>query len=738
MRSSFSLALPFALFLAASAVACGSGDDDPGDGGDQTEGTGGTGATGGSATAGKGGSTTAGKGGSATAGKGGSAGTSGSAGSAQAGKGGSSTAGSGGSGQGGSGTAGTAGSSTAGSGGSGQAGSGTAGSGGSGTAGKGGSGSAGKGGSGTAGKGGSAGSGQAGSGQAGSGQAGSGQAGSGQAGSGQAGSGSVITPDDPGAADVQIKVDATADVHPISRFIYGTNMPEWNGKGKNLTAARLGGNRWTAYNWENNASNAGSDWNHQNDDYLGGGNTPGEAVRAPTAAAAAADAAMLVTIPMVGYVAADKNGGGDVNQTPNYLQTRFKKSVPTKGSAFTTTPSTSDDSVYQDEFVSFLLGKFPGAATDPTHPIFFSMDNEPDLWNSTHARIHPKPVGYAELEDDNLKYAAAVKSVAPDATVFGPVNYGWAGFVNLQDAPDANGKDFIEDFLDKMSAAEQKAGKRLVDVLDVHWYPEAQGDGVRIVDDGSSNGLYEARMQAPRSLWDAGYKETSWITQWSTLGPINLIPRLKQKIASHYPGTKLSFSEYFYGGGTHISGGIAEADVLGIFGRDDVFWATLWYGAAKQGDFIYAAMAMYRNFDGAGGSFGDTSVQTSTDKPETSSAYGSIDAANPGRTVIVVINKESTARTAGIAVTQTVAYGTAHVYQLTSASAAPVKGADIPITKTNAFTYSMPARSVSTIVLELRGVIWIAGARSGRAGGPILRSIMSRPPVCLARTVWEK
>ena len=37
---------------------------------------------------------------------------------------------------------------------------------------------------------------------------------------------------------------------------------------RNLTINRLGGNRWTAYNWENNASNAGSDYNHQSDNYL--------------------------------------------------------------------------------------------------------------------------------------------------------------------------------------------------------------------------------------------------------------------------------------------------------------------------------------------------------------------------------------------------------------------------------------------------------------------------------------
>src|SRR4051794_15362226 len=81
------------------------------------------------------------------------------------------------------------------------------------------------------------------------------------------------------AAPVTFTIDATAAVHPISRWIYGINEFALGGTAwPNLTFRRVGGNRWTAYNWVNNASNAGSDFIFQNDDYLGGGNTPGGAV----------------------------------------------------------------------------------------------------------------------------------------------------------------------------------------------------------------------------------------------------------------------------------------------------------------------------------------------------------------------------------------------------------------------------------------------------------------------------
>ena len=144
--------------------------------------------------------------------------------------------------------------------------------------------------------------------------------------------------------------------------------------------------------------------------------------------------------------------------------------------------------MYADEFVSWLESQFPTAQTDATRRIFYMLDNEPDLWASTHSEIHPDPVTYAEMIQRSTDFAAAIKAVAPNALVFGPVDYGWEGYITLQNAPDANNRDFLDFYLDSMKTAEQTAGKRLVDVLDVHWYPEATGDKKRITDDGTERG----------------------------------------------------------------------------------------------------------------------------------------------------------------------------------------------------------------------------------------------------------
>ncbi|MCC7535717.1 MAG: glycoside hydrolase family 44 protein [Deltaproteobacteria bacterium] len=513
--------------------------------------------------------------------------------------------------------------------------------------------------------------------------------------------GPPMPPGDAGPADVRFTVSATDGVHAISPFIYGSNQGDLGARPeRRLTLARSGGNRMTAYNWENNASNAGSDWMHQNDDYLGGGDTPGEVVRSFVESTHAAGAAALITIPIVDYVAADKNGGGDVAATPDYLSTRFRQSRARKMAPFTATPDTTDAFVYQDELVAFVDGAFPYHRADPLRRIFFSLDNEPDLWSHTHARIHPDPVGYQELVDRSVEHASAIKDVVPEAVVFGPVSYGWAGYVNLQEAPDAMGRDFLDFYLQQMAAAERTSGRRLLDVLDLHWYPEAQGGGQRIVVDDASDAVAEARMQAPRSLWDDGYTEDSWITMWSTEGPIRLLPRLREKIAAHYPGTRLAFTEYYYGGGGDISGGIAQADVLGAFGREDVFAACLWHLGETDDRFIYGAFRMFRNFDGAGGAFGDVSIAATTDDVERTSVYASMGSTSPDRVVLVAINRANEPLVAAVTVTHGTRFARATVHRLTRDSADPVAGGELPITELNAFGYEMPARSVSTLVLS--------------------------------------
>ena len=527
-------------------------------------------------------------------------------------------------------------------------------------------------------------------------------------------------------ADISATVNG-ASTFPISRYIYGANFIDdassWNNQAfpAEMAFNRMGGNRLSAYNWENNFSNAGNDYIYSNDGFLSGSSTPGEAVRARAQAAFNKGQAFMATIPMLGYVAADGNGSVTVTDADraNRLATRFKVSKAVKGKAFTLTPNASDATVYQDEFVNWFNTTFPGRATHPTAPVFFSLDNEPDIWTSTHQEIQsnyndnsatPRIQTYTGFTDTSVVYAKAVKSAMPGALVFGPAVAGFTGVVNLQRYPTPDPvygtQIFFDVYLDRMAAASAADGRRLLDVLDLHFYDEQEVDGNnRINSDGQPQtaAMIAARLQAPRSLWDPTFTENSFVARYLG-GPIRLLPRLRDEIAAHYPGTKIAITEYSYGRLGDISGGVTQADVLGVFGREGLFAAALWpIGSASAsgqplGPYAYGmgAFRMFRNYDGAGGAFGDTGLSATTSDVPNSSVYASRTAS--GKTVLIVINKASTSKVLRVTLSGVGSPTGAQVWRMVDGTPNPTRSTDVTISG-GVMTYTMPALSVSTLAL---------------------------------------
>src|SRR5208283_3242353 len=108
-----------------------------------------------------------------------------------------------------------------------------------------------------------------------------------------------------------ITINTTQEVAPISPYIYGTNDDSF-GDSSDFTCMRMGGNRLTGYNWETNASNAGTDYLNESDNYMcgvenltaGQCSTSGMVYNAFVSNNNSKGYASLVTIPMAGYVAA--------------------------------------------------------------------------------------------------------------------------------------------------------------------------------------------------------------------------------------------------------------------------------------------------------------------------------------------------------------------------------------------------------------------------------------------------
>jgi fibronectin type 3 domain-containing protein len=518
------------------------------------------------------------------------------------------------------------------------------------------------------------------------------------------------------AADVTITVNP-AIAKPISPYIYGINFYSGvTGAPPLLTMDRDGGNRWTAYNWETNASNAGSDYLYENDDYLSPSTVPAEAVRSFIAGDQAVDAASLVTFQLQGLVSGDESGPVSTANPPD--MTRFKTVVDKKSTVssvpFTLTPPTTDANVYMDEFIWALDQKFSGMGifgASPTHPTFISLDNEPELWNSTHLEVQgPTPVTSDNYITKTINLSKALKDQFPDVVIFGPVHYGFQGIYNWQGELSAtpNGTNWFPDkYLQALKTASTTYGKPLVDIYDFHWYVEEyDSNGTRALDLTSTTltaAQVQLIVQSPRALWDPTFTDSTnsnpWIYQELGSTPINLLGRLQAKINAENPGMKISITEYENGGWNHIAGTIAQADNLGIFGAQGLFAASFW---PPNGTYSYALAGFraFRGFDGANASFGDTSLQAASSNVQNVAVYASTDSTTPGRTVFVAINRSASAQVT--AINGAALSGTAYLYQMTATSAqgqnpvAPVSIGTMTVSGSS-LTITLPALSVTTI-----------------------------------------
>jgi len=514
------------------------------------------------------------------------------------------------------------------------------------------------------------------------------------------------TPIDGG--DLPIEVTPSRVVRPISPYVYGINMQQFADSG--ATVRRMGGNRQTGYNWETNASNAGSDYNHQSDEWsctsMGYKNCNEPAALFVDFALANREAKIesLVTVPLVDYVTADKNG--PVQEKDKAPSKRWNRSYAQKPGPYAATPDLSDGAVYEDELVNYLTQKLGKAGAGGVR--FYSLDNEPALWPATHPRIHPEKTRYEEMVTRTEATAAAITKIDPGAEVLGAVAFGWSEYMSLSDAPDAKEQNakygtYLDYFLASMKNLEAEHHRRLVHALDVHWYPEARG-AKRITDKDLSPKTVAARLQAPRSLWDPTYVEKSWIAAALGGKPIRLIPWLLERIAERYPGTKLAMTEYDYGAPDHISGGLAEVDALGVFGREGMYLANYWGQGVGPGllpKYIKPAFKLYRNYDGKGGTYGDTAVAAAPADQAKASVFAATDSKRAGQLTIIVINKDQRAAYNGKIDIKDGKYGKAHVFTL-DGSSPDVRALPDAEIKNNQLAYRLPPLSATLFVCEGR------------------------------------
>jgi hypothetical protein len=160
----------------------------------------------------------------------------------------------------------------------------------------------------------------------------------------------------------------------------------------------------------------------------------------------------------------------------------------------------------------------------------------------------------------------------------------------------------VEWYLGKLHEEEQKRGVRILDILDLHYYPQAD----KVYSSATDRATSALRVRSTRSLWDKTYVDESWIND-----RIALLPRMRDWVDKNYPGRGISIGEWNFGGEDHISGALAIAEALGRFAQFGVTSAFYWL-APPRGSAGAEGFLAYRNFDGKGARFLDWYVPTTS------------------------------------------------------------------------------------------------------------------------------
>jgi len=552
-----------------------------------------------------------------------------------------------------------------------------------------------------------------------------------------------------------LAVNAAAARHAISPLIYGVN--EWTDSGLSavmrIGVRRWGGDNATSYNWQLDIKNNDADW-YFTTYMVGDGVTSTfdlfheRNLQTGTAT--------LGTVPVLDWTP-KAPPAGSVLQPGGVLSCSFSVAkygaqMPSNTANCTASPFGGACAVDPYETacgsgVSAATGKSilndPNDVYLPITPEFagqwvqsikstygpanlggvhmWSLDNEPEWWDGVHADMYHQLASYDDVLARDIATAKAVKTADGSALITGPVPAGWWGMLfsktdmqsgwntypycywdNPIDQNNHNKLPWLVYYLQQMKQFEQQNGYRLLDYLDVHGYITPPGIGF---DTNYSSANTALRLSSTRAFWDTnyivpGYTNCSgYADATGTQVAPALVPTMRSWVSQNYPGTKTAITEYNWGALEDITGAVAQADLLGIFGREQLDMATMWpdggFQAGVPGAF---AFQIFLNYDGNGGQFGETSVSATSGNPDTLSIFAA--QRHDSALTVLVLNKTAAAITDSITVNGFSPASAAQAWQYSPANLSAIvrQTPDLGVAG-GSVTATFPAYSLTMLVL---------------------------------------
>jgi hypothetical protein len=551
-----------------------------------------------------------------------------------------------------------------------------------------------------------------------------------------------VNPVRPAAATAAIELGKAA--HAVSPHVFGVNWaPPETLRDIGAGGNRWGGNRATKYNWKDDVDSAGNDWFFLNSYGVEPGTPETEkSYYRFVKDTLGAKVPVNFTIPITPWIAQKHPTKGQrycsypTSVFPNQPETDGQGCGngrgPDKKPIWGNDPNlgmTKNSPELQKQFVETLVKLFGPAAKGGVE--FYTLDNEPGLWMHTHRDSMPKGVSAEELVRWNLEYAAAIKAADPTAKVVGfaawgvkelagsNVDYFKEGAADAYKLPEEasfqevkkhGGDTQLVYFLKEAKKAEAKAGKRLIDVIDVHWYHElwaktSLGRSERTLGDVPYDPVFTpVQFESLREWWDPTFVPTkpleSWTFDadpqkdrlWRPYHPI--IPALKKLLETHYPGTRLAVNEYDNGSPEQYHGALLRAAALGFFMREDLYMAQNWHQTGRD-KFTYFAQKLYGNYDGRGAKVGGRYVPAASSNADVY-AFG---AERGATTTVVLVNRN---RTTPVDATVTLSKQAKRVRTVTLAESAGLRLVE-RATKSQGKTVKVNVPAFAAMLVEITG-----------------------------------
>jgi hypothetical protein len=516
----------------------------------------------------------------------------------------------------------------------------------------------------------------------------------------------------PSFSAVEIQVDLSKGRRPISPYIYGRNNNVSDAPSSPMSAANVtlyndaglrmtrdgGGNNSTKYNWRRKITSH-PDW--YNNVYAHDWDFAAQSIqqRLPLTAG-------LFTLQLLGKAASNTQ-----NNYPDFGDGSNASKNWAGGGGPTPTPHDGNPDLYlmdwpADSTTAILDFWFRPAAQgglglDSTRFRYWNMDNEPEVWNSTHDDVVKDTITAEAYMAKYFAVAKLARQKFPGIKLVGPVftnEWQWWNWNNHF----VGGLPWMEYFIKRVAQEQVASGLRLLDVLDFHYYQGANANATdehlvtqlhRIWYDTTYNWPWANGSKAYPSGWDESRKKQY------------IFKRCEDWFAKYLGqnhGVTIGMTETGISG-INIDGSLASVwygSQLGTFADHGVEVFTPWYWNRGQWETLHL---FSKNAKGI-------RVESVSNLDTTVSAYSSVNATGDSATVILINRDKGATQSAHVTFAHFTPNAGAHnVLELSSLPT----GSETFVSETNnalkkktvtpagnAFTMDLPSYSVTAVVLK--------------------------------------